>query len=448
MRFILKTTLVATSLFALQTITAQIQSPPTIASESTIDSKTYTGILSERYANGSPSLWKTMLKGKPNGLWMEWYPNGTLRYRAYWKNSLGNGKWEYFFPNGQLRSESFYINDIAQGLYKEYHENGQLKTDATYIDGKKDGVEMVYDAGGIPLSRKRYENGQQVLDEPVIFQPGVVSMENANEWGISFMPDGNEAYFTRRDSKTGLKRIYSTTKTKNGWSKPAIAPFSTGEDEGAYITTDGKKMFFASYRPLPDGTTTTAMDMNIWYMERVDGSWSEPIALSSFINKSVIKDDVWPAAYEAGPMTDVNGNLYYWTKGAKGKSTNLFYAPLNSKGNYETPLELFPPSNDAYFDTAPTLSPDGNILFFGSDDRSDGYGGSDIYYCVKSGNGWSSPKNLGPIVNTSKSEGPSGFSPDGKYFYFTSNRGDVKDSYGENYWNIYYMETRFLMIEK
>ena len=428
--------------------TAQIQEPLQIANRSEIEVKTYTGIISERYANGSPSLWKTMVNGKSEGLWLEWYPDGTLRYRAYWKNSLGNGKWEYFYPNGQLRSESFYIDDIAQGMLKAYHENGQLKTDGTYFNGKKDGIELTYDVNGILLSRKRFENGGQRIDEPILFEKGNISSENSNEWGISFVPDGNTAYFTRRDIDTGKKRIYETTKTRNRWSKPTIASFSTDEDEGAFVNKDGSKLFFASYKPLPDGTTTDEMDMNIWYMDRVNEGWSEPKALSSAINKSMKENNVWPANYEAGPITDENGNLYYWTKGAKSNVTNLFYAPLLNNGSFGKPQELFPASNNQYFDAGPTLSPNGNILFFGSDNRSEGYGGSDIYYSVKSGDGWSTPKNLGPVVNSSQSEGPSSFSPDGKYFYFNSTRGDKKDSYGDSISNLYYIETEYLMINK
>ncbi len=425
----------------------QIQVPVQVAKASEIDLKTYTGIISEQYANGSPSIWKNLVNGKAEGRWLEWYPNGVLRYRAYWKNGLGNGLWEYFYPNGQLRSESFYIDDITQGIFKSYHENGQLKYNATFINGKKVGVESTYKANGVLLSRKRYENGIQRIDEPVIFQEGIISMKNENEWGINFMPDGERAYFTRRDTKTGKKRIYTTNKTSNGWSKPSIASFSTHEDEAPFINSDASKLFFASYRPLPDGSTSEKMDMNIWVMDKITNGWSAPKPLSSVINKSMTEGNVWPANYEAGPMTDAKGNLYFWTKGIKNNASNLYVSNLKNDGTYGKPIELFPPSSKKNFDTSPQLSPDGTILFFGSDDRYDGYGGGDIYYSVKKGDGWSIPKNLGPVVNSSQSEGSPSFSPDGKYFYFSSNRGDTKDTNGERIWNLYYMETRFLMIE-
>lgn len=436
------------SFLSYNTSNAQNQEPLKIASESDIDVKTYTGIISERYANGSPSLWKTLVNGKSNGLWLEWYPNGTLRYRAHWKDSKGNGKWEYFYPNGQLRSESFYIDDIAQGLFKNYYENGQLKTNGTYFNGKKDGLELTYDLNGLLLSRKRYEYGVQLIDEPTIFEEGIISVSNGNEYGISFMPDGNTAYFTRRDIDTGKKRIYTIKKEENGWSKPSIATFSTDEDESAFVNNDGSKLYFASYKPLPTGNTTQEMDMNIWVINKTNYGWSKPKPLSGTINKSMNKDTTWPTNYEAGPATDANGNLYYWTKGTKSEGTNLYFSKLKDNGDFGNPLELLPPSSHTNYDTAPQLSPDGNILVFSSDNRYDGYGDSDIYYSVKSGNSWSIPKNLGPVINSSQSDGFPSFSPDGKYFYFSSNRGDMKDANGERIWNLYYMETKYLMIEK
>lgn len=429
-----------------QLVEAQIQEPLKVSKESEINQKTYTGIISEQYANGSPSLWKTRVNGKAEGLWLEWYPNGVLRYRAYWKNGLGHGRWEYFYPNGQLRSESFYINDITQGIYKSYHENGQLKYDATYIDGKKDGLEFSYDVNGMLLSRKRYEKGTQRIDEPTIFLEGLVSGQTSNEWGINFMPDGKTAYFTRRDA-SGNKRIYTLTQTENGWNVPSVAPFSTHEDESAFVNRDGTKLYFASYRPLPDGSTSQQMDMNIWYVDRINDGWSEPKPLSAAINKSMKKNNIWPANYEAGPMTDVNGNLYFWTQGANSKATSLYLSTLKNNGSYTSPIELIPPSSTINYDTAPHLSPDGKILVFASDDRYDGFGGSDIYYSKKVGSSWSTPKNMGPIINSYRADGFPSFSPDGKFFYFSSNRGDEKDENGEYIYNLYYMESRFLMIE-
>jgi hypothetical protein len=61
------------------------------------------------------------------------------------------------------------------------------------------------------------------------------------------------------------------------------------------------------------------------------------------------------------------------------------------------------------------------------------------------GDGWSTPVNLGPEVNGQGDEGCAAFSPDGKYFFFCSNR-EQRATRGEDApWSIYYMEARFLL---
>jgi len=448
MKNILQASIVVMSLLIpSQSIVAQIQNPLLVSKESDIDISNYTGIVTEQYSNGSPWYWKTLVDGKADGLWLEWYPNGRLRYRAYWKNNLGNGRWEYFYPNGQLRSVSFYIDDITQGIYQGYHANGQLQVDATYVNGKKDGVEMSYDINGLIISRKRYENGIQVIDEPMVFDAGNISGTNSNEWGINFVPDGKTAYFTRRDITSGKKRIYVTSNDNGRWSKPVIAPFSVDEDEAPYISADGTKLYFASYRPLPDGSTTQPMDMNIWVIDRDVQDWSQPKPISGTINKTIMKGDEWPKGYEAGPFTDKAGNLYYWTKGSKSKATNLYISMIETDGRFQEPKELIEPSSDKYYDTAAHLSPDGNIMVFASDDRPGGYGGSDIYYSKKIDGQWSAPKNMGPVVNSYRSDGFPSFSPDGKYFYFSSSRAGRKDINGDYISDLYYMESKYLMIK-
>ena len=450
MKLIIKIIFVTFFLFLCTlSVWAQLQQKPNIFPDAgRIDNKSYNGIISEQYANGSPKLWKTLVNGKAEGLWLEWYPDGILRYKAYWKNGLGHGRWEYFYPNGKLRSESFYIQDIAQGIYKSYFENSQLQTDATFLNGNKNGEELIYDLNGKLLKRNFYENGQLVIDQPTLFDPGKISDLNSNVWGICFTPDGNTAYFTRKDSNTKLKRIYEVIKNKNGWSEPQIADFSTSEDETPFINSRGTKMFFASFRPLPDGSSSLKTDNNIWFMDKTLNGWTKPKPVLGSINKSMKEGNLWPNYYEASPTTDKEGNLYYWTKSTQTNTSNLFFAPIKTDGTFEKPVEVIDSFNNKHFDSSPILSPDGNVLFFTSDNRPDGLSGSDIYYSKRINNEWSKPKNLMPqLVNSYFDEGFPSFSPDGKYFFLSSTRAGNKDLNGDFLWDLYYMESKYLIIE-
>ena len=75
--------------------------------------------------------------------------------------------------------------------------------------------------------------------------------------------------------------------------------------------------------------------------------------------------------------------------------------------------------NSEYWESQPSISSDGNLLFFTSN-RYGGYGGSDIWMSRKYNNIWLNPVNLGPSINTSSDEGTPFLHYDNKTFYFSS----------------------------
>ena len=66
-------------------------------------------------------------------------------------------------------------------------------------------------------------------------------------------------------------------------------------------------------------------------------------------------------------------------------------------------IESFPYNSNKYSTGHPALSADGNILYFVSD-MPGGHGGTDLYYCVRTGFSWTKPVNLGNKVNTEGDE--------------------------------------------
>lgn len=427
------------------TATAQITPSPTVRTEQEINPQTYTGIISENYPNGKPKLWKNVINGKANGLWLEWYANGELRYRAYWKDSKGHGKWEYFYSDGTLRSVSVYQNDIPIGLSRTYHPNGQLASETTYVDGKKNGIVYTYDTQGTLISSQLYADNEAVLNKPILFEVGKIATAEHNEWDISFMPDGRTLYFVRREAGKTQQQIFSAQLKDKKWTKP-LPVFSEADDVSVFISADGQRMYSSSFRALPTQPKQQDFDSNIWYRERKGNTWSLPIPLGPNINKVMQKTDQWPTNYEGSPSTDPAGNLYFWTKGSGKSPADIYWAKRKPDGSFADPVALDTPPNGKGYDVSPVVSPDGQYLFFASSDRSDRYGGEDLYYCKKTKTGWSTPQNLGPDINTERFESFPRFSPDGKYFFFASDQAKQKDAAGEYIWSIYYMETRFLDI--
>ncbi|MCX8111891.1 MAG: OmpA family protein [Bacteroidia bacterium] len=71
------------------------------------------------------------------------------------------------------------------------------------------------------------------------------------------------------------------------------------------------------------------------------------------------------------------------------------------------------------YDAQPTLTPDGNIMYFISD-RDGGLGGTDIWYAQKVGKEWGAPVHAGKIINTPFNEIYPHVGRDGKTLYFAS----------------------------
>jgi outer membrane protein OmpA-like peptidoglycan-associated protein/tetratricopeptide (TPR) repeat protein len=101
-------------------------------------------------------------------------------------------------------------------------------------------------------------------------------------------------------------------------------------------------------------------------------------------------------------------------------SCDLYISYLTPDG-WSAPENMGDSINTESWESAPSLSPDKRDLYFSSR-QPDGYGGSDIYVSHRLLNGrWSSPENLGPMINTVGDEGTPFIHADNQSLYFTSN---------------------------
>ncbi|GAB3716654.1 hypothetical protein GCM10027592_58120 [Spirosoma flavus] len=100
---------------------------------------------------------------------------------------------------------------------------------------------------------------------------------------------------------------------------------------------------------------------------------------------------------------------------------------------WTSPITLL--ASDQYEYNDPFLSPDGNRLYFISDQATGGYGPKkdfDIWYIERKKGGWSTvPINVGPAINTPKNEYYMSFTKEGT-MYFSSN-GGTSPSSDKNY---------------
>ncbi|MBM80504.1 MAG: hypothetical protein CMJ78_07915 [Planctomycetaceae bacterium] len=142
--------------------------------------------------------------------------------------------------------------------------------------------------------------------------------------------------------------------------------------------------------------------------------WQTPTQLAEF------RDD--GAAQFVTPHLTDNGASLYFSRRVEAGGTDIFVTRLVD-GVWQDP-QLLPALNSNADDLGPVISANGRELYFYSN-RAGGLGGTDLYVSQRTPQGWSTPKNVGPEVNSSADEFDPALSPDGRTVYFASNRNDA-----------------------
>ncbi|MDX1645565.1 MAG: hypothetical protein R3304_00370 [Longimicrobiales bacterium] len=271
------------------------------------------------------------------------------------------------------------------------------------------------------------------VPEPRVFAPGVISTAQ-REYGLTFRPDGREVYFTRRPRR-GPALIFHSRFSDGSWSEPQPAPFSREGDEAPFILPDGSALLFSSRRPARGRWDRSE---NIWLVERDGTGWSEPRPLPGTVNRPGREIDDFDVGMELGPFLLADGVLLYWTRVSPDWGSDIYVAEGNELGEFVDPRPLR--LNSAGDESNPVLSPDGRHLIFQGYRGSDGYGDDDLYVSERTDYGWSTPRLLPEPINSPAFEGHPRFSPDGRHFFFASDRN-------RRYEDIYVVSTAALGLD-
>lgn len=249
------------------------------------------------------------------------------------------------------------------------------------------------------------------LSTPTLFAEGVISTSDM-ELNAAFTPDGKTVYFTKRTPKYQFWAILVSTFKRGAWSTPEVASFS-GQygDFDPFITPDGSKLFWSSSRPV-EGQPAAGFD--IWMVERTATGWDNPKALGAPVNSN------GPEYY---PSVSSNGTLYFSSVRPGGAGALDIYRSRFVDGKYAEPESLGDSVNSKLSEGDPYIAPDESYLLFVSYGRPEGSGDGDLYISRNVGGVWSKAQNLGPTINSSALDFCPIVSPNGKYLFFTSERG-------------------------
>lgn len=189
------------------------------------------------------------------------------------------------------------------------------------------------------------------------------------------------------------------------FSPESIGPINTpGKEYLPAFSADGRYMVY---------TVNYTGREDFFYSERQeDGSWGEGQPLTG----------VNTVENEGAQSMSADGRLLFFTgcnwPDSYG-SCDLYYA-RRVDGEWGNLRHAALPINSKSWDTQPSLSANGDFLYFTSN-RPEGYGGSDIWRSQRQANDrWGNPENLGPRINTKGHEQSPFLHADGQTLYFAS----------------------------
>ena len=133
------------------------------------------------------------------------------------------------------------------------------------------------------------------------------------------------------------------------------------------------------------------------------GKLTRPRPFSSTVNSRLNEG---PATFNADGtrmfFTRNNSKAGVQKADAKGVVRLSIFEAVKGPYDWES-IRPLPFNNDHYSCLHPSLSADGNTLYFSSD-MEGGFGGMDIYRVSRVNGGWSAPQNMGPRFNSAANE--------------------------------------------
>jgi len=235
-----------------------------------------------------------------------------------------------------------------------------------------------------PLSQKAFDHPNTPYDEqaPIISPDGKVLY-----WTVANHPDNIAG---KRDAGD----IWYSVWTGEAWSLPLHG--GTLINDAAYnavagFSNDGDRMYLVSHYSKEGVAGTQGISVS----RKGATEWSAPenISIPYFLNRSQSTQGFLSTAVEAYVFAAES----YGTLGGE----DVYVSVLNA-GNWPEPRNLGPAINTPFQEMSPSLSADGEYLFFSSNGRK-GYGSFDVYYSKRlddTWTKWSQPVNMGANVNS------------------------------------------------
>ncbi|MEO1627402.1 MAG: OmpA family protein [Bacteroidota bacterium] len=154
---------------------------------------------------------------------------------------------------------------------------------------------------------------------------------------------------------------------------------------------------------------------DLYFSEVRNNRWTKPRNIGNTINTK---------GSEKQPSISANGQTLYFSSNRAGGQGgyDIWVCQRQADGSWSSPRNLGPNINTKNHESTPFIHADGQTLYFMSDGHI-GMGKFDLFFARKQSDGvWDKPKNLGYPINTKANDAAMIISLDGQTAYFASDR--------------------------
>lgn len=224
-------------------------------------------------------------------------------------------------------------------------------------------------------------------------------------------------YVTMKKYKDAIASFDKLKQLDSGALRPAMLAYSralagTGQFQAALQMID-------QYLMVSKSTSPKAAGLKANYEFAVHAAVQqvpfEPHNLGDHINS---KDP------EYFPSLTIDDKTLIFTRRVNGKNED-FYISQRDSLQWQAAADMGEPVNSAFNEGAQQISQDGEMLVFTGCEFPQGKGSCDIYYSIKTKEGWQTPQNIGAAVNTRDWESQPCLSVDKQTLYFTRETTDA-----------------------
>ncbi|RPI17290.1 MAG: T9SS C-terminal target domain-containing protein [Ignavibacteriae bacterium] len=243
---------------------------------------------------------------------------------------------------------------------------------------------------------------------PLRFPPDSLLATNNWMWHGTpiFAPDLKEMFWCRYNHSTEQGELVFIKYINGNWTPMQNAPFGNLNffENNPHYSITGDTLFFVS----------CGQGRFVFRVVRAGSGWTEPEAVIIPI----------PAGYRSGMDFSFarNGNIYFGMVDTNHPLLSDLYRSNYINGQFQIPENLGNIINSDSGETTPFIDSYERFIIFASK-RPGGYGRHDIYISKRNPDDtWSTPVNLGPVINSSTEDVFPYITPDSMYFFYETGK--------------------------